>query len=109
MTHMLIVSPSIDPATKRQRLTLRGPLYDVRYDGVTVLEGTHQPFLDGCRAIQKLGATGPAEMWDTVRPFPRMVGTVEGAAKLTVREPASGGIRFTKWSEWSGEGHSDAP
>jgi len=109
MTHIIQIAPAIDPETGRQRLSVRGPLYDARYKGELVVEGTHQPFLDGCRAIEKLGASGPAEMRDAVRPFPRMVGTVEGAAKLAVREPASGGIRLAKWSEWSRDTLLDAP
>lgn len=106
--HIIRISPTIDPKTGRQRLTLRGPLYDARYNGELIVEGTIQPFLDGCRAIQTLGASGPVQMWDAERPYPRMVGTVEGAATLTVREPASGGLRFTKWSEWSPDTLSDA-
>jgi hypothetical protein len=108
MTHVLRMTPVTDPVTGRDRLSVRGPVFDVRYNGELVVEGTHQPFLDGCRAIQRLGASGPVELWDHLRIYPRMVGTVDGAAKLTVREPASGGLRLAKWSEWSSEALPDA-
>jgi hypothetical protein len=55
-------------------------------DGPRLLNSTKLPFLDGARALLNLGHTGALEMWDYERPYPRMRGDIEKAAKLTVRE-----------------------
>ena len=64
----------------------RGPLYRVEYEGEELVAGTATPFCDGARALAARGLTGALEMWDHERPYPRMLGTIEGAAKLTVNE-----------------------
>jgi len=104
----IVIRPALDKDGK-QRLSERGPLYEASYEGELLLDASHQPFLDGCRALRAKGLGGPAEMWDEVRPYPRMLGEIEVAARLTVREPSSGGLRFARWSEWSRETPSDAP
>lgn len=75
----------------------RGPLYRVEHDGEVLIASTPVPFFDGARALAAKGMTGPMEMWDRERPYPRMRGIIEGAAKLTVSEgekrPA-----IVKWS-----------
>ena len=77
----------------------RGLLYDVEYDGETICTSTTIPFLDGCRVLQERGLTGPVEMWDAVRPYPRMRSTVEAAAKLTVADIGYG-PRFKKYAPY---------
>jgi hypothetical protein len=74
----------------------RGPIYRVEHDGKVLLSGTPVPFFDGARALAAKGLTGEFEMWDHERPYPRMMGVIERAAKLTVRE---GDARptFRKW------------
>jgi hypothetical protein len=74
----------------------QGLLYDAEYDGEVICASTLTPFLDACRVLQGRGLGGPAEMWDTVRPYPRMKSTVEAAAKLTVTDVGYGPV-FRKW------------
>jgi hypothetical protein len=64
----------------------RGPIYRVEHDGEVLLASTPVPFFDGARALAKKGLTGEFEMWDHERPYPRMMGVIEKAAKLTVWE-----------------------
>lgn len=64
----------------------RGPMYRVELDGEILIEGTHIPFYDGARALAAKGLTGDFEMCDHVRPYARMRGAIEQAAKLTVSE-----------------------
>lgn len=64
----------------------RGPIYRVEYDGEVLVESTAVPFFDGARALAAKGLTGKFEMWDYERPYPRMTGVIERAAKLTVWE-----------------------
>lgn len=63
-----------------------GPMYSVTYNGAVIVASTRQPLLDGARGLAALGLGGDIELWDEVRPFPRMRSTVEAAAGLTVQE-----------------------
>lgn len=74
----------------------RGPIYRVEHDGEVLLASTPIPFFDGARALAAKGLTGKFEMWDHERPYPRMMGVIEKAAKLTVRE-GEDRPRFRKW------------
>ena len=74
----------------------QGLLYDAEYDGEVICISTLTPFLDACRVLQARGLSGPAEMWDMVRPYPRMKSTIEAAAKLTVTDMGYGPT-FKKW------------
>jgi len=67
----------------------RGALYQGRLGslgGEVLVTGTPQPFLDACRVLQARGLTGPVELWDAVRPYPRMRSTIEEATRWTVEE-----------------------
>lgn len=64
----------------------RGPMYRVEHDDGVLVEGTPVPFCDGARALAAKGLIGHFEMWDHVRPYPRMRGVIERAAMLTVSE-----------------------
>lgn len=81
----------------------RGFLYDVEYNGELLCSSTAIPFLDGCRELLARDLSGPVEMWDAVRPYPRMRSTVEAAAKLTVKETGYG-PRFAKWKPYDAGG-----
>lgn len=100
MTVRVYIEPSINPETGRQRLSSQGPLYDATFTGGVVL-GSHQPFLDACRVLAGLGQTGPAEMWDHQRPYPRLKGLIEVAAGQTVTE-GERPPRFRKWEPYRG-------
>jgi hypothetical protein len=74
--------------------------YQARQDspqGPVLVASTRQPLLDGCRALLAKGITGPVEMWDAVRPYPRMRADIEKAAKLTIEETAAAGLRVRPW------------
>ena len=71
---------------KQKSYGLRGPLYEVLYDGNVIVSSTTIPLFDGARALDKMGVSGPLEMWDHERPYARMKSTVETAAKLTITE-----------------------
>lgn len=88
MTHKLYI--------QKVKTGKRGLLYDVSYDGQTICASTMTPLLDASRALASRGLGGNLELWDTVRPYPRMSGTVEGCARLAVIDSGSG-PRFTKY------------
>lgn len=82
------------------RTTARGFLYAVRLGspaGRIIIEATGEPFLAGCRWLKANGQTGKAELWDSTRPFPRMTGDIERAARLTVKEGDTVSPKFAKW------------
>jgi len=71
----------------------RGPRYAVHLnsaDGPLLLEGTSQPMLDAARCLLAQNITGPIEMWDNTRGFPRLKGDIEKLARLTVSETQAG-------------------
>jgi hypothetical protein len=84
--HRIYIQPSTDSRTGLSKFGKSGPLYDASYCGELIVWSSHQPFLDTCRVLLAHGMSGPAEMWDHIRPFPRMRSTIEAAAKLTVSE-----------------------
>lgn len=71
---------------KQKSYGQRGPMYRVEHDGEVLVASTAVPFFDGARALAAKGLTGAFEMWDHERPYPRMTGSIETAAKLTVWE-----------------------
>lgn len=82
------------------RTTARGFLYAVRLGsaaGRVIVEATSEPFLAGCRWLKASGQTGKAELWDTSRPFPRMTGDIERAARLTVTETETVSATLARW------------
>lgn len=74
----------------------RGLLYDVEYNGEVICQSSLTPLLEAARTLAQRGLGGDLEMWDRVRPYPRMRSTIEGAARLAVVDLGSG-PRFAKW------------
>jgi hypothetical protein len=72
-------------------------MYSAHHDGAEIVAMTRQPLLDGARALKAMGLSGPVELWDDARPFPRMRSTVEAAAELTVQENEKVSARFVKY------------
>jgi hypothetical protein len=91
--HRIYIQPSTDNRTGLPKFGNSGPLYDASYGGEVIVLSSHQPFLDACRVLLADGMSGPAEMWDHIRPFPRMRSTINAAAKLTVSD-SEGAPRF---------------
>ncbi len=73
----------------RTRITARGALYEARLNspsGPVLVRESAEPMLSACRALVAIGRSGPIEVWDTARPFPRMRGDIRQLAGLTVDE-----------------------
>lgn len=73
----------------------RGPVYVARLhqpDGQILVTGSTQPALDAARELiaRHHDRSASVEIWDTVHPFPRMIGTVGRWAELTVAESENG-------------------
>lgn len=71
-------------------------------EGAQLIASTRQLQLDGARALQAMGLTGAAELWDETRPFRRMRSTVEAASGLTVQEGRRQSPRLSKWTPFAG-------
>jgi hypothetical protein len=91
--HRIYIRSSTDNRTGLKKFGNSGPLYDAFFEGELIVWSSHQPFLDACRVLLADGMSGPAEMWDHIRPFPRMRSTIDVAAKLTVSD-SEGAPRF---------------
>jgi hypothetical protein len=70
--------------------------YRATLNGEGLIGGSDTPFLDSARVLLSRGVTGRLEMWDETRPYPRMVGDIASAARLTVRTDR-GKLRFDLW------------
>ena len=64
--------------------------------GEVLCPSTRTPLLDGCRVLASHGLTGPVELWDSERPYPRMRADIAKAAKLTVKE-GSGRLEYARY------------
>jgi hypothetical protein len=74
----------------------RGAFYRVYHDGQVLIDRTHKPAADGCRALVALGITGPVQMWGNGKhrmSFP----DVEKAALFTTSEGEMSGPRVIKY------------
>lgn len=84
----------------KPRYSRRGPVYQVRVDqadGPILVEATLEPALAASRALLATGITGRLELWDSTRPFPRMIADIEKAAELTVREGTNSAPTFVRF------------
>jgi hypothetical protein len=92
--------PTIKPGTTitrifidRARITARGASYEARLDspfGPILVGLSPEPMFAACRALVAMGRSGPVEVYDAKRPFPRMSGDIATLAKLTVDESRRG-------------------
>lgn len=79
------------------RVTARGLTYRARIgspSGPVIVEASSEPLLDGSRALLAKGISGPVELWDEVRPSPRLTGDIVRLASLTVDENRG---TFRRW------------
>ena len=72
-------------------------LYDLVFEGETIVKGTTTPEFDACRVLLTRGLTGKLEIFDVVTNKPRMIVDIEKSAKLTVTETRTVGPKFGKW------------
>src|SRR5262245_46803260 len=85
---------------KLQRHTNRGPVYKARLgspEGPVLVNSSLEPIFAASRVLIGCGITGKIEMWDSVRPFPRMSGDIARLAKLTVREDSDTSPTLCRW------------
>ena len=85
MIHRIVITPSID-SNQAPRHNGRGALYDVTYNGISIVRASTEPCLDGARALKALGYSGKLELWDDITPYVRLTADIDKAAKKTIRE-----------------------
>lgn len=83
--HRIVIAPVLK-VSGAQKCCQAGPLYSAAFEDELIIVESTEPFLDGCRVLKARGLSGLAEMWDAVRPYPRMTGDIAKAAGLTVEE-----------------------
>lgn len=87
----------------------RGQYYSVSFEGQTLIAKTLRPSSDACRALVRLGCSGPLEIWDRERSYPRLVfHDLVKAAGLTISEGEHHGPRVIPYREWDGPFADDA-
>jgi hypothetical protein len=90
-THRIIVAQC-----PRRKNGSFNPDFMAWYEGKLIVAASREPLLDACRVLLARGLSGPVEMWDRLRSFPRLQITIEIGADLTVEESGAG-PRFRKW------------
>ena len=71
------------------------------FRGETIVRDSRVPECDLARALKAKGFTGRVTLLDADTSNPRMEINIEKAAKLTVEESATRGLRFTKWKPFA--------
>jgi len=87
----------LEPARTNRHPHGKPRCHNIRYNGEIILREVKQPFLDGCRELQRRGITGVAELWDHTRPYYRLRGDIAKCADLMVTETRS--TVFVKYKE----------
>jgi hypothetical protein len=75
--------------------------YQVWLGNEVLIEDTHNPEYEACRALLARGITGRLETYREGNPHPAMILDIEKAAKLTISEGAHGPTRV-KWQPFEG-------
>lgn len=82
----------------------KGTVYSVSFNGVEIIAKTSNPELNACRWLVAQGYRGRMEVWDMIRPYPRMTfNDIEKAAGLTVLESDKQPLRFAQYRPMSDE------
>lgn len=87
----------------------RGPRYRITMNspgGMVIVPTTTEPLFAAARLLHSQGVSGQLQLWDSVRPFPRLQGDIERLAGLTVAEDQHG-IRARKYVERITDGNSE--
>src|SRR5262245_18802295 len=102
-THRAFLVPlKPDPGRERDNYYL----YDVAYQGETIVSGSRIPEFDACRALLARCLTGTLVLADAVTGKNRLSLDIERGAKLTVREDQNRAPRLAKWKPFDGMGLS---
>ena len=75
----------------------RGQYYRVTYLGRLLVESTHNPEFDACRALFAQGVTGKLAVWRRGAAAPCMTLDIERGAGLTISETDKDGLRLVRW------------
>ena len=81
-------------------------LYDVAFNGETIVSGSRIPEFDACRVLLARGLTGTLVLADAVTGKDRLSLDIERGAKLTVREDQNRAPRLAEWKPFDGGGLS---
>jgi hypothetical protein len=75
--------------------------YRVWYDGSILIEDTHNPEYEACRALLRKGVTGRLETFRSDKSDPCMILDIEMAAGLTISETTTLEPRVVPWKACS--------
>jgi hypothetical protein len=78
-------------------------LYDVTFDGETIVAGSRVPECDAARALLDRGVIGSLAIVDADTGKHRTTLNIEAAAKLTVWEGRRQLARFAKWKPYAAD------
>jgi hypothetical protein len=102
-THRAFLVPlKPDPGSERDNYYL----YDVVFNGETIVSNSRVPEFDACRVLLARSLTGTLVLADAVTGKNRLSLDIERGAKLTVREDQNRAPRLAKWKPFDGEGLS---
>ena len=72
-------------------------LYDVEFDGETIVAGARDPDTDLARALLARGFTGKVKLLDAVTGKPRTIIDIEKAARVVAEDSRNRSPRFCKF------------
>ena len=102
-THRAFLVPlKSDPGSERDNYYL----YDVVFNGETIVSDSRVPEFDACRVLLARSLTGTLVLADAVTGKNRLSLDIERGAKLTVREDQNRAPRLAKWKPFDGGGCS---
>ena len=100
-THRAFLVPlKSDPGSERDNYYL----YDVVFNGETIVSDSRVPEFDACRVLLARSHTGTLVLADAVTGKNRLSLDIERGAKLTVREDQNRAPRLAKWKPFDRKG-----
>jgi hypothetical protein len=118
MTTLIWIEPVLRPdgrpwyVPKGERIAKSGLLLRARLrgpDGEILCDRVFNPVCESCRALMACGIAGPFETRKPDIDYPCMIGDIETAAGLTVKEPDDGVVHFARWRPFDQNALSRSP
>jgi hypothetical protein len=118
MTTLIWIEPVLRPdgrpwyVPKGERIAKSGLLLRARLggpDGEILRDRVFNPVCESCRALMARGIVGPFETRKPDIDYPCMIGDIETAAGLTVKEPDDGVVHFARWRPFDQNALSRSP
>jgi hypothetical protein len=118
MTTLIWIEPVLRPdgrpwyVAKCERIAKSGLLLRTRLggpDGEILCDRVFNPVCESCRALMARGIVGPFETRKPEIDYPCMIGDIETAAGLTVKEPDDGVVHFARWRPFDQNALSRSP